>query len=79
MLCILTIEVLGVHLPGHHDLLDIGETTGLARFLAGLGEDREEDSCQDGDNGDHHQQLNERKTFLAFHLLHLKDVMFSRS
>ncbi|OPZ85451.1 MAG: hypothetical protein BWY76_01402 [bacterium ADurb.Bin429] len=56
------IVVLGVHLQRQADLLDVAQTGGLARLGPGPSEYREEDGRQNGDNGYHHQQLDEGKT-----------------
>jgi len=56
------VVVLRVHQLAQNQLLDVREATRLARLLARAGEDREEDRRQDGNDGDHNQQLNERET-----------------
>ena len=53
------------------DLLYIGQAARLTRLLASLGKDREENCCQYGDDGNHHQQLNEGETALRGHFDHL--------
>lgn len=55
--------VLRVHLHGQPELLDVRKAAGLARLLAGPGEDREQNGGQDGNDGDNDQQLDERETF----------------
>src|SRR5207249_1329296 len=47
------------------DLLAVRQTGSLPRLLAGLGEYREQNRSQDRDNGDHHEQLDQRKTMRA--------------
>src|SRR5579884_1679981 len=61
------VVVLRVHQDREHDLLLVGEARGLAGFLAGLREDREEDGCEDGYNGDDHEQLDEGESLALSH------------
>ena len=46
------------------DLLDVAEVDRLLGGCLGLCEDREEDSGENGDNGDYDKQLDERECFL---------------
>jgi len=58
--------VLSVLQEAQGELLLVAQTARLARLLARLGEDREEDRRQDGDDRDDDEQLNECET-LASH------------
>jgi len=53
------VVVLGVHRCRCLNLLEVREAARLPCLLASSGEHREEDSCEDGDDGDDNQQLNE--------------------
>ena len=64
------IVVLSVHVDGETDLLEVGLAGGLARLLPRASEDREEDRRQNGNDGDHHQQFNQRES-TASHANHL--------
>ena len=46
---------------GQAELLLVGQAGGLARLFAGLGEDGEEDSGEDRNDGDHDEQLDQRE------------------
>ena len=59
------VVVLGVAQDGGAQLTDVAEAGRLPCLLARLGEHWEEDCRQDRDNGDHHQQLNERETLTS--------------
>jgi hypothetical protein len=59
------IVILSVHLEGHAELMDIAHTGGLPALLPRPGEHREENGRQDRDDGDDHQQFNERKAASA--------------
>src|SRR5262249_22981762 len=45
--------VLGIHEIAERDLLHVGDAHGLAGFFAGLRKNREEDCCQNCDDGDY--------------------------
>ena len=49
------IIVLGVHRQACSLVSEVGNTGYLSCFLTGLSEDREENCCQDRDNGDHYE------------------------
>src|SRR5262249_44018174 len=55
------VVVLQIHVDACPDLFHVGETGGPARLVTRLREHREENGCQDGDNGNHHEQLDKRK------------------
>jgi len=63
--------VLGILQNPQSNLLDVAEAGCLPGLLPGLGKDREENCCQYGDDGNHHQQLNEGETALRGHFDHL--------
>ena len=42
-------------------LAGVAETTGLPRFLTSLGEDREQNGGENRDNGDDHEEFDQRK------------------
>ena len=63
----LLVVVLNVEHGSGADLPVIGETRGLARLLARLGKDRKEDPGQNGNDGDHDEQFDERKGRSARH------------
>jgi len=65
----LFVIVLRVLHHAQHQLLQVRETARLARLLARLGEDGEQDRRQDGDDRDHDQQLDQGET-LASHVGH---------
>ena len=50
------------HVQGQHDLLVVVPVDGVVGFVLGPGQGREEQAGQDGDDGDHHQQLDEGET-----------------
>ena len=57
----MTPVLLGVHDQRRHDLLLIGSALdGIGGFL-GLAEHRQQHGDQQGDDGDHHQQLHQSK------------------
>src|SRR5262249_8705382 len=49
------VEVLDIHHAARADVFEVAQTGDGARLLAGLGEDREEDSRQNRDNGDNYE------------------------
>jgi hypothetical protein len=53
--------VIGVHGGTHRQLLEVVHAPGGQRFALGLGEGGQEHAGQDGDDGDHYQQLDERE------------------
>src|SRR5262249_38260158 len=55
------VVVLGIHEVAGGDLLHVGETGRLTRLLARLGKYREKNRREDGDDGYHHQQLDQRE------------------
>src|SRR5262249_24820591 len=55
------IVVLVVHQDAGGDLLLVADTRNGARLLARLGKDREENGGKDGDDRNHHQQLDQGK------------------
>jgi hypothetical protein len=55
------IVILEVEVEAGADLLQVAQAGALAGLVARLGENREEDGCQDGDNSDHHEQLDQGK------------------
>ena len=63
--------VLGILQNPQGDLLDVAEAGYLPGLFSGPGKDREEDSCQYGDDGDHHQQLNQGETAFRGHFDHI--------
>ncbi len=54
--------VLKVHLPRQTSLLHVRKAAGGASFLASLGENREQDRCQNGDDCDDDEEFNQRET-----------------
>src|SRR5439155_11043425 len=61
--------VLLIQFQRHAELLAITQARGLARLLAGLSKNREEDRCQDGDDRDHHEQFDQSEADLLESLL----------
>src|SRR5437588_12848059 len=59
------VVVLRVHLDPGADLPGVRKAVDRARLLARLGKDREQDRCQDGYDGNHYQQLDQREALLA--------------
>jgi hypothetical protein len=55
------VVVLRVHEHPGGELLQVAGAGGLPGLLAGLREDREQDGREDGDDSDHHEQLDERE------------------
>ena len=55
------VEILHIHFRRCGELAHIGEAGGLAGLLTGLRADREQNSGQDGDNGDDDEQFDEGK------------------
>ena len=55
------VVVVDIHMSCKADLLLVGEAGGRARFRARPGEDRKQNSGQNGDNGDDNEQFDERK------------------
>ena len=53
------VVVLDVHEGREADLFEVGRTGDRSRFLTRLGEDREENSRQDGDDGDDDKQFDQ--------------------
>ncbi len=53
--------IVGVHLNSEADLMHGGETTGAFGFALGAGQRWQQQSSQDRNDGDDHQQFNERK------------------
>ena len=51
--------VVGIHDPGQCQLFVVVETGGAQRLLFGLGQRRQQQRRQDGNDGDDHQQLDE--------------------
>src|SRR5262249_23674304 len=47
------------------DLAQVGKAGGAARFLTRLREHREENGSENSNDGDHHEQLNERESGLV--------------
>ncbi len=68
------IVVLGVHQDRRAELLGIGQTRRFARSFSRLGENREQNRCEDGDNGYHHQQLDERESMSPVHFVYPPDL-----
>src|SRR5262249_48198848 len=61
------VVVLLVHRHRRAELLLVGETHAGPGLLARLGEDPEKDRRQDGDDGNHDEQLNQRKAGALAH------------
>jgi len=59
------VVVVAVHDGSQRDLLEVGLAARLSRLLTRAGEDREEDRRQNGDDGDHDQQFDQRETTLS--------------
>ncbi len=57
------VRVVQVHLDRRSDLLDVAQVLSLLGGRLGLSKDREEDSGQNRDDGDHDQQFNEGECF----------------
>ena len=55
----LLVVLIGVHDPGQAELLDVAQAYGPLALLPGSLHRRYEDGHEDGDDGDHHQQLDE--------------------
>ncbi len=64
------IVVLGVDLMGGGELLQPGQAGDPARGAAGLGEDGEQECCQEDQDRDHYQQLDQGEASLS-HSPHL--------
>jgi hypothetical protein len=56
-----TVVVVHVELRGQTKLALVGQTRGLVTFRLGSRQGRQEQSSQYGDNGDDHQQFNQRE------------------
>ena len=56
------VVVLDIHGQGQSDLAGIGKATCLACAFLRLGKHGEENGRQNGDNGDHHKQLDQGET-----------------
>ncbi len=56
-----------VDVPGEANLFEIAQGVGGFSRILSLGEDREEDSGEDRDDGDDDEKFDERKRFLCFH------------
>src|SRR5207249_3989189 len=65
----LLVPILPIHQHRLTDLLHVAQTHRLPRLLARLRENGKEDRGEDGDNGYHDEQLNEREPSLPLHLL----------
>src|SRR5207247_668235 len=57
----LLIVVLGIHQHRGRELLAVRQTTGLAGLLTRLGENREKDRSEDGDNRNHDEKFDQGK------------------
>src|SRR5947209_20021146 len=55
------IVILDVHLNCRSDLLHVRKAARRARLFAGLGEDREKNRGQDGDDGNDDEKLDQRE------------------
>ena len=51
-----------VHVPGRHQLFGVVEAIDALGFALGLGERGQKQGGQDGDDGNHDQQLDQRKS-----------------
>ena len=54
--------VIGVHLPGEGELPVVGHAGDILRFQLGLGQNRQQKCGEDCDNGNNHQQFDQRKS-----------------
>ncbi|MPN50058.1 hypothetical protein SDC9_197684 [bioreactor metagenome] len=50
-----------IHMVGLHDLLEVGGTVGTPGRFTRPAERREQHGGKNGDDGDHHEQFNQRK------------------
>src|SRR5688500_585102 len=57
-----TIGVVRIHREGDAELTQVRGADGAPGHVAGSGKDGEEDRRQDGNDGDHHQKLDQRET-----------------
>jgi hypothetical protein len=55
------VVILGIHRHRRAKLFLVGEAGAGTRLLPRLGEDGEEDRRENGDDGDHHKQFDQRK------------------
>ena len=53
------IVVAGIHVPGHDQLPVVAQALGCLGLLFGTRQGRQQQRRQDGNNGDHHQQLDQ--------------------
>ena len=51
--------IISIHPPSQHNLTRVAHALHSIRLLLGPGQCRQKQRCQDGDNGDNHQQLNQ--------------------
>ena len=51
--------ILGEHMKVDSPLVEVGQAIGGKRLALGLGQGRQKEARQDGDDGDHHEQLDE--------------------
>ena len=58
-------EIASVDAPAEHHLAIIVHAAGQQRLLFGPAQGRQQQGCQNGDDGDDHQQLDEGKTGVA--------------
>jgi hypothetical protein len=56
------LRIVSVHLPCQLHLLLIGQTGRLSSLVLGPGEHWKQQRRQNGNNGDHHQQFNQRES-----------------
>ena len=69
------IGVLHVLQHGEPDLSFIGSAAGLTGFFSGLGEDRKEDRREQGNDGDHDEELDQCKT-VSMEISHIQPKFF---
>ena len=55
--------IAAIQRSGQTQLMEVGQAGGLSGACLGFGQRRQKHACQDGNDGDHHQQFNERETF----------------
>ena len=52
-------EVTGINCASQSELVEVADILNAPGFLLGSGKGGQHHRCQDGDDGDHHQQFNE--------------------
>ena len=64
------------HAKREADLLQIAHASDALRLGFGLGKRGQEETCKDGDDGDHDEQLDERERLLSDGAIMIHSLMF---